>query len=61
MRAIEGASFRVTRGEIFGILGPNGSGKRTLIRLVSTLLLPDEGRVRVLGSTRSVTSSPCND
>ena len=49
VRAIEGASFRVPRGEIFGILSPNGSGKSTLIRLVSTLLVPDEGSVRVFG------------
>jgi ABC-2 type transport system ATP-binding protein len=47
--AVDEVSFEVHRGEIFGVLGPNGSGKSTLIRLVATLLLPDEGEVRVFG------------
>lgn len=47
--AVDNVSLRVRRGEIFGILGPNGSGKSTLIRCISTLLLPDSGRVAVFG------------
>jgi ABC-2 type transport system ATP-binding protein len=47
--AVNDISLEVRRNEIFGILGPNGSGKSTLIRLVATLLLPDEGQVRVFG------------
>ncbi len=47
--AVDHVSFTVERREIFGVLGPNGSGKSTLIRLLSTLLLPDEGSVRVFG------------
>ena len=47
--AVDHISFTVARGEIFGILGPNGTGKSTLIRLVSTLLTPDEGTVTVFG------------
>ena len=47
--AVDDVSFQVTRGEIYGILGANGSGKSTLIRLISTLLLPDAGSVRVFG------------
>jgi ABC-2 type transport system ATP-binding protein len=47
--ALDGVSLSVGRGEIFGVLGPNGSGKSTLIRLVSTLLLPDGGTIRVFG------------
>lgn len=42
-------TFQVTRGEIFGIIGPNGSGKSTLIRMLSTLVLPDSGELRVFG------------
>lgn len=47
--AVDHVSFVVERGEIFGVLGPNGTGKSTLIRLMSTLLMPDAGRVRVFG------------
>ena len=47
--ALDEVSFQVKKGEIFGVLGPNGSGKSTLIRLMSTLLLPDEGQITVLG------------
>ena len=41
--AVDHVRFDVKKGEIFGILGPNGGGKSTLIRLIATLLLPDEG------------------
>jgi ABC-2 type transport system ATP-binding protein len=47
--AVDHLSFDVRRGEIFGILGPNGGGKSTLIRLIATLLLPDEGDIQVFG------------
>ena len=47
--ALKDIDLRVARGEVFGVLGPNGSGKSTLIRLVSTLLLPDSGSLRVFG------------
>lgn len=47
--AVDHVSFTVNRGEIFGVLGPNGGGKSTLIRLISTLLLPDSGKIDVLG------------
>jgi ABC-2 type transport system ATP-binding protein len=48
-RAVNDVSFRVPPGEIFGVIGANGSGKSTLIRILSTLLLPDAGSVRVFG------------
>ena len=47
--AVDDVSLRIERGETFGILGANGGGKSTLIRLVSTLLTIDEGRVEVFG------------
>jgi len=47
--AVNDVSFTVERREIFGVLGPNGSGKSTLIRLLSTLLVPDDGHIRVFG------------
>jgi ABC-2 type transport system ATP-binding protein len=47
--AVDRVSFTVTPGEMYGIIGANGSGKSTLIRILSTLLLPDSGQVRVFG------------
>jgi len=47
--ALDDISLDVRRNEIFGILGANGSGKSTLIRLISTLLIPDTGDIRVFG------------
>lgn len=47
--AVDHVSFTVAEGEIFGVLGPNGSGKSTLIRLIATLLLPDDGELKVFG------------
>lgn len=45
--AVDRVSFTIVEGEIFGVLGPNGSGKSTLIRLIATLLLPDDGSIKV--------------
>ncbi len=47
--ALEGVSLRVRRGQRLGILGPNGGGKSTLLKLALGLLSPSSGRVRVLG------------
>jgi ABC-2 type transport system ATP-binding protein len=47
--AVNDVSMRVGRGEIYGLLGANGGGKSTLIRLMSTLLTLDEGRIEVFG------------
>jgi ABC-2 type transport system ATP-binding protein len=47
--AVDNVSFQVGPGEIYGVIGANGSGKSTLIRILSTLLLPDRGQVRVFG------------
>lgn len=47
--ALRGISLTVRAGEVLGLLGPNGSGKSTTLKLISTLLLPDRGRVLVQG------------
>ncbi|MBW8057439.1 MAG: ABC transporter ATP-binding protein [candidate division NC10 bacterium] len=47
--ALAGVTFTVSRGEIFGFLGPNGGGKTTLFKVLSTLRPPTVGRVRVFG------------
>ncbi len=49
IRAVDNVSITIKRREIVGILGANGSGKSTLIRILSTLLIPDSGRVTVFG------------
>ena len=46
---VDGVSFAVEEGEIFGILGPNGAGKTTTVECVEGLRVPDGGRVRVAG------------
>ncbi|MGC9544219.1 ATP-binding cassette domain-containing protein [Streptomyces sp. UG1] len=46
---VDGVSFAVEEGEIFGILGPNGAGKTTTVECVEGMRVPDAGRVRVTG------------
>jgi ABC-2 type transport system ATP-binding protein len=48
-RAVDGIDLAVPAGTVFGVLGPNGAGKTTFIRMLATLLRPDEGSARVLG------------
>jgi ABC-2 type transport system ATP-binding protein len=47
IHALNGLTFQVKQGEIFGLIGPNGAGKTTALRIVSTLLLPTSGTVKV--------------
>ncbi|MBQ8432869.1 MAG: ABC transporter ATP-binding protein [Clostridia bacterium] len=47
--AVNGLSFDAYRGEIFGLLGPNGAGKTTTLRMIATLIRPDEGDITVDG------------
>ncbi len=49
VRAVDGISFSVRQGEIFGMLGPNGAGKTTTIECIEGLRPHDEGNIRVLG------------
>ena len=49
IKAVNGVSFSVERGEIFGLLGQNGAGKTTIIKMLTTLLAPTSGVCKVLG------------
>lgn len=49
--AVDGLSFTAYRGEVFGLLGPNGAGKTTTLRMLATLIRPDEGDALLDGSS----------
>jgi ABC-2 type transport system ATP-binding protein len=50
VKALNDVSFAVKKGELFGIIGPDGAGKTTLFRILTTLLLADDGTASVNGS-----------
>ncbi len=50
VRALDGLDLRVAQGSVVGLLGPNGAGKTTTIKVLTTLLVPDSGSARVLGT-----------
>lgn len=50
VKALAGVSLEAEEGKIFGLLGPNGAGKTTLVRMWTTLLGPDKGSLKVLGT-----------
>ena len=49
LKAVDGISFEIEEGEIFGLLGPNGAGKTTTINMLTTLLKPTSGNAQVCG------------
>jgi ABC-2 type transport system ATP-binding protein len=49
VRALDGLSFNVNQGEVFGFLGPNGAGKTTSVRILNGVLAPTSGRISVMG------------
>ena len=49
VKALKNISFEVNKGELFGLIGPDGAGKTTLFRVLTTLLIADEGRASVAG------------
>jgi len=49
LTAVDGVSFSVDEGEVFGVLGPNGAGKTTTVEMIEGLRKPDRGSIRVLG------------
>jgi ABC-2 type transport system ATP-binding protein len=49
VKAVDRVDIKVKKGELFGLLGPNGAGKTTLIKMLCTIILPDEGTAKVNG------------
>ena len=49
VKAVQGVSFSIKKGEIFGLLGVNGAGKSTTINIVSGLITPDTGSLKIFG------------
>ncbi|MCX8014956.1 MAG: ABC transporter ATP-binding protein [candidate division WOR-3 bacterium] len=56
LQALKNVSFEIYQGEIFGLIGPNGSGKTTTLRILATLLKPDKGEATIFDF--SVTKNP---
>ena len=56
VKAVDGVSFAVAQGEIFGLLGPNGAGKTTTIRTMMDIIRPDSGTVRLMDQPLTATS-----
>ena len=50
VRAVDGVSFNVEQGDIYGFLGPNGAGKTTTIRMIMGIIHPDSGVINLNGS-----------
>jgi ABC-2 type transport system ATP-binding protein len=61
VNAVDGVSFEVLSGEIFGLLGPNGAGKTTTMELLEGLHKPDSGELRVLGLDVRTSSTEIKD
>jgi len=49
LKAVDDVSFRIDEGEIFGLLGPNGAGKTTTVKMMTGMLRPDSGTIRMNG------------
>ena len=50
LKAVDQVSFEIEEGVSFGLLGPNGAGKTTTIRMITNIIIPDSGRVSVMGN-----------
>ena len=51
VEAVRDVSFQIKRGEIFGVVGPNGAGKSTTIKMITGLVRPDEGSIKLFGES----------
>jgi len=49
VEAVKGVSFSVSKGELFGLIGPDGAGKTSIFRILTTLMFPSEGSAKLLG------------
>jgi len=49
VRALQHVSFDVFENEVFGLVGPDGAGKSTLFNILTSLILPEEGKISMLG------------
>jgi ABC-2 type transport system ATP-binding protein len=49
VEAVKGVSFSVSKGELFGLIGPDGAGKTSIFRILTTLIFPTQGEARVMG------------
>ena len=58
VEAVGGVSFTAHPGQVFGLLGPNGAGKTTTLRMLATLLQPDEGTAVLASPDRRSRASP---
>ncbi|MBA4350066.1 MAG: ABC transporter ATP-binding protein, partial [Rhodobacter sp.] len=59
LKVTDAVSFSVPRGQALGIIGPNGAGKSTLFNLITGNIMPDTGRITLLG--QDVTRRPAMD
>ena len=50
VEALKGVSLNIEKGEIFGLIGADGAGKTTMFRILTTLILPDQGNASVNGN-----------
>jgi ABC-2 type transport system ATP-binding protein len=49
LEAVKGISFEIAKGEIFALIGPNGAGKTSALRMIATILKPDDGSIEICG------------
>jgi ABC-2 type transport system ATP-binding protein len=59
VKAVDGVSFTVGQGEVFGLLGPNGAGKTTTIRTMMDIIKPDSGTIELMGQPVTEASKAC--